>query len=238
MIRAAKRNTFATCFVLLCAPALFAATTPEQACQRARHAAAANYNACAQKAVGKIAAGGNFGKFRDAISKCRIKYTGTWAKLAAKAAGTGGTCDAGRFTDGGTTVTDNLTGLQWEKKTDDMTIHDKDTMYPWTAGTTAADGTVFTTFLPALNGGCFAGQCDWRLPTVYELQTIVLEAYPCTTSPCIDPVFGPTVADFYWSATTYATDPNDVWLVDFNSGVPDNGYKNFNDYVRAVRAGL
>jgi hypothetical protein len=69
----------------------------------------------------------------------------------------------------------------------DASIPDKDNVCSWSVGGSAADGTAFTTFLPALNGGCFAGQCDCRLPTIYELHPIVLEAYPCTTSPCIDP---------------------------------------------------
>ncbi len=74
----------------------------------------------------------------------------------------------------------------------------------------------FTTFLPALNSsGCFAGQCDWRLPTIYELQTILSEAYPCATDPCIDPVFGPTPT-YSLSATTRADSPFKSWLVYFS----------------------
>jgi hypothetical protein len=70
-----------------------------------------------------------------------------------------------------------------------------------------ADGQAFTIFLAALNsGGCFAGQCDWRLPTLAELETILqaMTPSPCDTSPCIDEeVFGPTVATYYWSDTTF-----------------------------------
>jgi hypothetical protein len=36
------------------------------------------------------------------------------------------------YTDNGDgTITDNVTGLMWEKKSDDGGIHDKDNMYTW-----------------------------------------------------------------------------------------------------------
>jgi len=108
-------------------------------------------------------------------------------------------------------------------------------------GGTAADGTAFTDLLATLNSGCFAAQCDWRLPTRDELLTIGSPAHPaCTTPPCSDPVFGPTVAGTYWSATTDAMDPSFAWGAGFgigggglNGGTKDVG----STYVRAVRSG-
>jgi hypothetical protein len=91
-------------------------------------------------------------------------------------------------------------------------------------------------FLPALNGPCFAGQCDWRLPTLLELQTIA--ALPCTASPCIDAVFGPTLPFRYWTATTATTTIPDAWCVEFNLGKPTTHGKQFANSVRAVRGGL
>ena len=217
------------------------AADPEQACQKGRYDAAAKYASCQQKVLAKWFGGASV-DLQAALAKCRVKYTDTWAKLQAKASGTGATCDNPRYEDNGDgTVTDRLTALHWEQKTDDATVHDKDNVYSWSAvdpAGMAADGTAFTTFVAALNsGGCFAGQCDWRLPTIYELQTILLEAYPCTTSPCLDQTaLGPAVAE-YWSVTTAASLPDSTWDVNFGDGSVFFEYKADTGYVRAVRGG-
>jgi len=178
------------------------------------------------------------------------------------------------FVDNGDgTVTDQQTGLQWEKKTGTVTDVIRDcslsscpdphavaNRYQWCLDTnpdfgcdtadSPPDGGAFTDFLATLNTPpCFAGHCDWRLPSedvqnppftgASELETILdLSAPGCGGgSPCIDPIFGPTVADSYWSTTTFATFPGLAWLVDFADGnVPANSKELFN-YVRAVRAG-
>jgi len=162
-----------------------------------------------------------------------------------------------RFVDHGDgTVSDHQTGLQWEKKdTVCPGIHCVDDTYTWTStiGGTAPDGSAFVTFLSTLNGGptgvgnCaspdgsaqiggFAGHCDWRLPTIAELQTILLMPYPCSSSPCLDPVFGPT-AEFYWTSTTYSGDLTNAWLVHFTNGFPGYHFKTSALGVRAVRGG-
>jgi hypothetical protein len=69
-----------------------------------------------------------------------------------------------------------------------------------------------------------------------ELQMISRE-YPRTTSPCIDEgVFGPTVADGCWSATTYAS--GFAWYVYFNAGDVYGFGKHLTRLVRPGRAGL
>ena len=177
-----------------------------------------------------------------------------------------------RFVDNGDgTVTDNQTGLQWEKKEnpggpyDPATAgpHDVRNHYHWCAGqavvgyvcdngTGAPDGSAFTDFLWKLNGGtssdgsatsgCFANHCDWRLPTIEELQTILLATYPnpCGANPCTDPIFGPvgpSTPRFYWSATALTGNPLNAWGVLFANGAVGEGEKNGVAYVRAVRGG-
>ncbi len=216
------------------------ASTPDERCQHSRYKAAARYIVCHQKGMAEFfTAPTPPGTNVEAVSDCRVKYATAWAGLRAC-----DNTDNARFKDNGDgTVADRLTMLQWEKKTDDATVHDVDNVYSWSAGggdPAAADGTAFTSFLATLNiGGCFAGHCDWRLPTIAELQTILPEPYPCTTSPCIDQaMFGPTVADYYWSDTPLATDPTDGWSVFFGPGSVDCSDKGSNYHVRAVRGGL
>jgi hypothetical protein len=237
-------RTFIVGALLVGARPAHADDTPGPQCLNALYTASGRYAQCQLKAEAKFFGGGDLNVYQYAAGKCRRRYTrtpGPWVPLMFCITLT-------RFVDNGTTVTDNLTGLQWEKKTDDaMTVHNRYNTYSWSAavGGTAADGTAFTSFLAPLNdslatGGCFAGQCDWRLPTVVELQTILLgERYPCSTSPCIDPIFEPLViAGGYWSATTYASDPTSAWVVGFNEGLVLSQPKSEGGFVRAVRDGL
>jgi hypothetical protein len=94
-------------------------------------------------------------------------------------------------------VSDLNTGLIWEKKTGTVgtpnpsDMHDVNNTYNWSTGpgdNFLADGTAFTSFLATLNNGvaapsnsgpshisgCFANHCDWRLPSILELQGIAI----------------------------------------------------------------
>jgi len=221
------------------------AATAEQVCQKGRYYAAAKYASCEQKYVGSVYGSSN-GFEQVKFSKCRVKYAAAWVKLQEKTTGSGVICDSARFTvNGDGTVTDRLSGLVWEQKTDDASVHDKDNVYTWSASAAnAPDGTSFTSFLATLNtaGGCFAGQCDWRLPTRAEAETILAGPFPCSTNPCLDQSsFGPTatgVGTEYWSSTTDIGSPDRAWTLDVDDGEIIFDQKTFTGAARAVRGGL
>ncbi len=203
-------------------------------CQKARHAAAAKYVQAQYKAMALYFGGGDAATLDAALSKCRVKYTDTWLKLHAKALGTGSTCDAERFVDNmDGTVTDNVTGLQWEQKVNGTGAHNVSTTTTWYGAVN-----ILVSNFDSIGGPCFAFDCDWRLPTRAELQTILSEPFTCSTSPCIDAIFGPTTGDFYWTITADAVDPSLAWVVNFGSGLVGNASLTDHWSFRAVRGGL
>lgn len=175
-----------------------------------------------------------------------------------------------RFVDNGDgTISDTQTGLMWEKKTGTASSplnpvncstlpacpdpHNVNNAYFWTSSGTAPDGPLFTNFLTRINTElstsadgstvadvCFAGHCDWRIPNIAELQTIVVKN--CNVGPCIDPIFGPTLGIFYWSSTTVAGNPNSAWLSWFagqsilGGGPFANGPNSKTSTINAARA--
>jgi hypothetical protein len=85
---------------------------------------------------------------------------------------------------------------------------------------------------------CFADHCDWRIPTVGELRSILLTPFPnCPVFPCIDPIFGPTQGAIYGSSSVFLSNPNSVWRVNFFAGQVGDASKDWPFYTRAVRGG-
>jgi len=124
-------------------------------------------------------------------------------------------------------VKDNVTGLIWEVKTDDGSIHDKDNKYTWQG---AQD-----TFVASLNSARFGGYTDWRLPTFKELAYIVNYG---TYYPAIDSTYFPnTLSSYYWSSTPYALSTSVAWGINFLGGLGYQHYKYYSYDVRAVRGG-
>jgi len=145
--------------MLLWAVTALAVQTPQQYCDAARITAWKVYQACVEGVVARDAKGIVFDEFA-AFARCRHTYFKTWSRFQAKASLAGSTCIGTRFTDNGNqTVTDNLSGLVWEKKN---TIpgdvrYVNNTYYSWsTNGSDEESGTVFTDFLTTLNTAGFA----------------------------------------------------------------------------------
>ena len=157
-----------------------------------------------------------------------------------------------RFEDcGDGTVADHSTGLLWEKKTgelgtavfcDSKSLTATEPDRSCDRGGTPGDGAVFLDFLGRLNGtrgACLAGVCDWQLPTIGQLKTLV-DCSHDASPPCIDPVFGPTASSGYWSSTSGGYGPSGIrdvgWGKNFgNSGTFINAAGT--SYARGVRSG-
>jgi len=164
-------------------------------------------------------------------TKC---YDDQWSRLPCDSAafpGQDGFYQAGcpmesRFVDNGDgTVSDNCTGLMWQKDTADTSgngsIGDEDLL-------------IWREALMYCENLEFAGHSDWRLPNLRELQSIVNYG---RFDPAIDPVFG-ALSVWYWSSSSYAHRPDNAWLVDFLDG---HDYGQFGkadlsiNFIRAVR---
>ena len=130
------------------------------------------------------------------------------------------------------TITDKSTGLVWEKLTGDEKIHDVRNLYTWSEA--------FAKIAALNKTPCFAGHCDWRLPNINELRTLVDYG---RVNPAIDPEFNNppmdsfTQSSIYWSSTTAQGAPGEAWFVLFIEGHVSPDDKSFSYYVRAVRGG-
>ena len=149
------------------------------------------------------------------------------------------------YTDNGNgTVTDDNTGLMWQKCTVGQT-----NFTDCSGGTAAtytwylASGTPDDIYNPlgatnicgSLNLGGHTG--DWRLPTDQELQTIVDYAIP-SPGPMIRTAYFPnTIAYDYWSSTSIADNPNSAWYMGFSGGYVHYYHKDSPYHVRCVRGG-
>ncbi len=140
------------------------------------------------------------------------------------------------------TITDQNTGLVWEKKDRSGGIHDRDNTYTWDVLDTA--------FIADLNTmPCFAGSCDWRVPNYHELNTIIdfgatspaigaAFATPCSAS-CLVTACSCMQPFPYWTSTTVVNNTSQAWVVQFDEGRDSYDVKTTTSRrVRAVRGGI
>ncbi|MEI7672820.1 MAG: DUF1566 domain-containing protein [Deltaproteobacteria bacterium] len=132
-------------------------------------------------------------------------------------------------------IRDNVTGLIWENKTSDGSIHDGAKAFTWCDKNTATNGgnqgicgtgtgnsaTDTEAFIKALNDSKFGGFSDWRMPNVKELESIVDMG---KFNPAISTAWFPNTVSslyFYWSSTTYGGSDYSAWCVNFFNGDVD-----------------
>jgi hypothetical protein len=125
------------------------------------------------------------------------------------------------FTDNGDgTITDNNTGLMWQK--------------------TDGGETTFENAITYCDNLTLGGFTDWRLPTSQEL--FVINNFN-TLNPAINTTYFPkTIAEYWWTSEVQADDASKVWVVNAGGGIGAHpktetisagGIKYF--HVRAVR---
>jgi hypothetical protein len=113
-------------------------------------------------------------------------------------------------TDG--TVTDNCTGLVWEQA--------------------AAPGENWNSAVDRCALLALAGNFDWRLPNVRELETLANYG----VLPALDPLFD-APSTYYWSSTDRQADIG-VWVVEFDTGSSTVSGTTATWRSRCVRGGI
>lgn len=117
----------------------------------------------------------------------------------------------------GEAVLDRNTGLVWEKSP-------------------GSDGQRWSNARLSCMNKVIGGQKSWRLPAIAELASLV---DPTQSNPSLPPghPFTNVLSAFYWSASTDAGNPTEVWGVGFGRGDVDNGSKTTSIRAWCVRGG-
>lgn len=124
------------------------------------------------------------------------------------------------FTDNGDgTITDNVTGIMWQKGGDGI-------KRDW------------HTAISYCTGLSLGGHNDWSLPSAKNLQSIVDYR---KFSPAKDMQYFPSTQSWsssYWSSTTFDKDTSVAWYLIFDVGpIPTVSSKTYQYYARCVRPG-
>ncbi|MBN2062147.1 MAG: DUF1566 domain-containing protein [Deltaproteobacteria bacterium] len=152
-------------------------------------------------------------------------------------------------------VKDNINKLMWEVKSSKDSNsnygnpNDADNTYAWYDPNPATNGTAeglsrnSSDFLTAMNSRHYAGYSDWRMPTLDELKTLIIESDNHTH---IDTNLFPNTIflknnnlQYYWTSTDYdyCSQPGIcIWAVTFRTGhTIGNHSKVLKHHIRAVR---
>jgi len=139
--------------------------------------------------------------------------------------GDGETGPAKNYSDTGNTVLDNVSGLEWVKKTNDGSIHDRDNGYTYLEA---------VQWVADLNSSGFEGG-GWELPD--RIKAMSITQYH-TGHPCIDAVFGPatlSVATYYWTSSPNPVNSGQAYIQDYRTCLSTTQSKSNTARVIAVR---
>ncbi|QQZ28860.1 DUF1566 domain-containing protein [Thiothrix subterranea] len=144
-------------------------------------------------------------------------------------------------------VKDNVTGLIWEVKTDDNGLHDWDWTYTWyepdatknggnsgkqnggACGNTSPCDT--NAYVQKVNTEGWCGAKDWRLPTREEMVNLM------DVSKTPIPEYFPNTQTRFTTSSTYAFNPQEVWVTGGGTIFVFQSDKDIARYVRLVRDG-
>ena len=156
---------------------------------------------------------------------------------------------------------DNITGLTWEVKTTDDSFRSRIMKYTWyntdagvNGGNAGSQGLSdycnrvmplcnTAAYVAAVNAMALCGYRDWHLPTHREVRSLV--NYGSGQVGSLDSTFfvAPSQPNpHFWTISTYAADPENVWLVEVD-GEADGGGNGHNHsktgqyHVMLVRGG-
>ena len=156
------------------------------------------------------------------------------------------TCDMSFTDNGDSTITDNCTGLTWQKCSFGLSGSACNTgtatTTPWRGALADCDAVLLCNDGTYSGSEGIVGDCssnggtkysDWRLPNAKELVSIVNYGL---SGPAVDTTYFPnTASDFYWTSSTNVASPSYAWVVHFNLGNVSNYLKANNYRLRCVR---